>query len=34
MAEKYTVAEVGKHKSKDDGIWLIIESDVYDVSSK
>ncbi|KAF7550982.1 hypothetical protein G7Z17_g5322 [Cylindrodendrum hubeiense] len=32
MSEKYTAAEVGKHKSADDGFWLIVESDVYDVT--
>ncbi|KAH7011688.1 cytochrome b5-like heme/steroid binding domain-containing protein [Ilyonectria destructans] len=32
MSEQYTAAEVGKHKSAADGFWLIVESDVYDVT--
>ncbi|CEJ82499.1 Putative Cytochrome b5-like Heme/Steroid binding domain containing protein [[Torrubiella] hemipterigena] len=32
MAQTYSTAEVGKHKDKDSGIWIIIENDVYDVS--
>lgn len=34
MSEQYTAAEVGKHKSAADGFWLIVESDVYDVTSE
>ncbi|KAF5019148.1 hypothetical protein F66182_8853 [Fusarium sp. NRRL 66182] len=33
MAETYTTAEVGKHKDEANGFWLIVENDVYDVSS-
>ncbi|KAH7149447.1 cytochrome b5-like heme/steroid binding domain-containing protein [Dactylonectria estremocensis] len=32
MSEQYTIAEVGKHKSADDGFWLVVESNVYDVT--
>lgn len=33
MAEKYTTAEVAKHKSEADGFWIIVENEVYDVTS-
>lgn len=33
MGETYTTAEVGKHKDEASGFWLIVENDVYDVSS-
>ena len=33
MAGTYTTAEVGKHKDEANGFWLIVENDVYDVSS-
>ncbi|KAH6899921.1 cytochrome b5-like heme/steroid binding domain-containing protein [Thelonectria olida] len=32
MSSQYTTAEVGKHKSEADGFWLIVETDVYDVT--
>ena len=34
MAETYTTAEVGKHKNEEKGYWIIVENDVYDVTSK
>lgn len=35
MSDKtFATAEVSKHKDKDNGIWLIIEGAVYDVTSK
>jgi cytochrome b involved in lipid metabolism len=34
MSEKYTVADVGAHKDEASGIWIIVENDVYDVTSK
>ncbi|KAF4984376.1 hypothetical protein FDECE_17098 [Fusarium decemcellulare] len=33
MAETYTTAEVGKHKDEASGFWLIVENDVYDVTT-
>lgn len=33
MSSQYTTAEVQKHKSEADGFWIIVESDVYDVTS-
>lgn len=33
MSETYTTAEVGKHKDEANGFWLIVENDVYDVTS-
>ncbi|KAI5462458.1 cytochrome b5-like heme/steroid binding domain-containing protein [Mariannaea sp. PMI_226] len=32
MSEQYSTADVGKHKSDADGYWLIVESNVYDVT--
>ncbi|EGX93632.1 cytochrome b5, putative [Cordyceps militaris CM01] len=34
MSQSYAAAEVSKHKDKDNGLWLIIEGNVYDVTSK
>lgn len=34
MSKSFAPAEVSKHKDKDNGIWLIIEGNVYDVTSK
>ncbi|OAQ96195.1 hypothetical protein LLEC1_03075 [Akanthomyces lecanii] len=34
MSDKtFAAAEVSKHKDKDNGIWLIIEGAVYDVTN-
>jgi hypothetical protein len=33
MSETYTTAEVQKHKDEANGFWLIVENDVYDVTS-
>ncbi|KAG5656335.1 hypothetical protein KAF25_004611 [Fusarium avenaceum] len=33
MPETYTTAEVQKHKDEANGFWLIVENDVYDVTS-
>jgi predicted heme/steroid binding protein len=33
MSEKYTTADVTKHKDDANGYWIIVEGDVYDVSS-
>lgn len=32
MSQSYAAAEVSKHKDKDNGLWLIIEGNVYDVT--
>ncbi|CAM1501106.1 Fc.00g102680.m01.CDS01 [Cosmosporella sp. VM-42] len=32
MAETYTTADVGKHKDEENGYWIIVENDVYDVT--
>jgi len=35
MSDKaFTMAEVAKHKDAESGIWVIVEADVYDVTSK
>lgn len=34
MSQTYTTADVTKHKDDENGYWLIVENDVYDVSSK
>jgi hypothetical protein len=35
MADKtFTTAEVAKHKDAVGGFWIIIENDVYDVTSE
>lgn len=33
MSETYTTAEVQKHKDEANGFWLIVENDVYNVTS-
>jgi cytochrome b involved in lipid metabolism len=33
MSETYTIADVQKHKTEADGIWLIVENNVYDITS-
>lgn len=30
----YTTAEIAKHKDEANGYWLIVDNDVYDVSSE
>lgn len=34
MAESYSTVDVGKHKDEANGYWLIVENDVYDVTSE
>jgi len=34
MSKTYTTADVAQHKDESNGYWLIVENDVYDVSSK
>lgn len=33
MSQKMTPADVGQHKDDASGYWLIVENDVYDVTS-
>lgn len=33
MSETYTIADVQKHKTEADGMWLIVENNVYDITS-
>lgn len=33
MSQTFTAAEVAKHKDDQNGYWLIVETNVYDVSS-
>ena len=32
--KKYSTADVAAHRDEANGYWLIVENDVYDVSSK
>ncbi|GAO17145.1 uncharacterized protein UV8b_00357 [Ustilaginoidea virens] len=32
MSDTYTLAEVQKHKTAADGMWLIVENNVYDIT--
>lgn len=34
MSKTFTTAEVGKHKDEGNGYWIIVENDVYDLTSK
>lgn len=34
MSQTYSTAEVAKHKDEENGMWLIVENDVYDITSK
>ncbi len=34
MSETFTTADVAKHKDAENGYWLIVENDVYDVTSE
>ena len=34
MSQTYTTAEIAKHKDDTNGYWLIVENEVYDVSSE
>ena len=33
MSKTFTTADVAQHKDEANGYWLIVENDVYDVSS-
>jgi len=34
MSKSLSVAEVAEHKNADSGMYIIIDSDVYDVTSE
>lgn len=34
MSNQYTVAEVAKHKDEANGLWIIVDSGVYDITSE
>lgn len=34
MSKSFTVAEVAQHKTEADGIYIIVDSDVYDITSE
>jgi cytochrome b involved in lipid metabolism len=34
MSKSISVAEVAEHKNADSGMYIIIDSNVYDVTSK
>ncbi len=34
MSKSFTVAEVAKHKDDKDGVYIIIDSAVYDITGK
>lgn len=33
MSKQYTTAEVAQHKDEASGMWLIVDTGVYDVTS-
>jgi cytochrome b involved in lipid metabolism len=33
MSKSFSVAEVGKHKDEKEGMYIIVDSDVYDITS-
>lgn len=34
MSNQYTVADVAKHKDEKEGMWIIVDSGVYDITSE
>ncbi|KAG6358596.1 hypothetical protein INS49_012114 [Diaporthe citri] len=33
MSNQYTVADVAKHKDESNGMWIIVDSGVYDITN-
>jgi len=33
MSESYTAAQVAEHKTPEKGLWIIVDSGVYDVTN-
>lgn len=33
MSAQYTTAEVAKHKDEANGLWIIVDTGVYDITS-
>lgn len=33
MSSQYTTAEVAKHKDDANGMWIIVDNGVYDITS-
>lgn len=34
MSNQYTVADVAKHKDESNGMWIIVDNGVYDITSE
>lgn len=34
MSTQYTVADVAKHKDESNGMWIIVDNGVYDITSE
>lgn len=34
MSNQYSVADVAKHKDESNGMWIIVDSGVYDITSE
>jgi len=33
MTEQYTTAQIAEHKSEENGLWIIVDGSVYDVTN-
>lgn len=33
MSKTFTAKDVAEHKDEKNGVWIIVDSDVYDVTS-
>ena len=34
MSNQYSVADVAKHKDESNGMWIIVDNGVYDITSE
>lgn len=34
MSAQFTTADVAKHKDESNGLWIIIDTGVYDITSE